>query len=256
LKFSPKSADKYKETENITQSDFQEEQEMAILERITGVRKFPAHVIGNGEIQIKVKRELLNPLGRETSGILKIGNQTIYPPKYGKLTIGGNRKCDIRVKGEKNLKLFDTALTFAGEGEFRIFKMPISRVAVRKTGGEIEEIKDGNEPVEGRHLSDIEAIYLPLMGRGAHGTGRYIEIKVEMDKPANLAEDIKSALVFESKPPIETGSPQSKTLVSSVEEPVGSLAPQGPGGAEEPGRGRRMAVYYSLRGDEINPLLE
>jgi len=183
-----------------------------------GKVKFPAHVIGNGETRIKIKKELLSPFGREVAGVLRLGGKSIYLTKYAPISIGSGRNCDMRIADGENTNKIHFILTLLSEGKISIANFPQGKIGVKEKSGEIKEVMVDMEAMEGIPMEKAEAIYLPIGGRSAAGTGKYLEIEIELDKVRPLAEDLRAAFAHENKPKVQMAVPQIAKEAGGLKE--------------------------------------
>lgn len=179
-----------------------EEQKMVVgkvFGRFVRFVKFTSPAMGGGGVQVKVRKELLNPMGRNVSGILHLGKDKIYIPEDGQITIGRSKECDIRIKDPRIDNLHVLLLHVQGN-EFQISNISSKEIII---GKEIT-LKPSSPDVGGYPLADGDPILLPLSGRSEKGNGRYLKMELETFKP----NEEGARLMLAMRPPIKEISPE------------------------------------------------
>lgn len=192
-----------------------------------GIRRYRTiepSVHGGGSVRVKIRRELLNPAGKDIIGLLHLNGTRIFIPKDRQITIGSAKDCDIRIN-DRLIEGHQIVLTPQGNG-FEISNFSIARkLAVKKEGSkEISLIEKG---IFGTlELTESARIYLELSGIGANSQKRLLEIKLEIPQ-LEVTNAIQKLL--ETRPDIVEVSPeqiQAKTSGQEGKHKLLKIAPE------------------------------
>jgi len=175
---------------------------MSFVSRVLPFKTVRAEAYGGGRVKIEVKRELLNPAGKDIIATLKFNGTTVHIPKNSEISIGSSSKCDVRIN-DPTIE-FMHLLISAGSKNVSAHNLSFER----KTG--LFDRKNNEARVLSQEDGDLtlEAdrdIMFPL-----NGVNRYLNMVISIKEES--AEAIKAAIALQlaaPRPKIEAISPAS-----------------------------------------------
>jgi len=188
---------------------------MSFVSRISPFKSVRVQTFGGGEVKIKINRDLLNPVGKDIIGTLRINGKTVYIPQNVAITIGSSPKSDIRIL-DKQIGIEHLMITSNSE-DIQVHHLCSGKKVV------IGDIQTGEQKTLSSDNTEEAVTNNSIIGLSLTGNNRHLFIKLEAGKDPTEALKTTLARQLETRLPIEQVSPEQ--ALSRIEDQQGLSEP-------------------------------